>query len=488
MSSKKTNRPYTKWNKQGNPFGATRFKILVIMTIGVVGSIALSLFIDKLYQSRLQNRSVSFALSVDASDVARLKNKNLSDEQVPYAQIKRKLAQLKQVYADNKFVYIMDKQGDTVSFLADSEPSDSPSYSPRNQPYDSATPVLKKMFTTGEAAVEGPVKDEYGIWYSSLAPIRDDDGNVIAVMGVDIPAYNYLLATIGIGASIFLTALLWSIVIYFYDRQRNHRFEAFRLQIELLSIASHELRTPLSGIRWGQEVLLQTKLDDTQQSMINAMYDSTLQLQDSIEDILQLAAIDSKKIAKNIRLDVDIAELIDATIKVQTLPAKQKNIDFVYSDTWKPPIVCKGDAVQLRRVFNNIVSNAIKYASSDSHITIGYERKEGNHLVTIRNEGIGVPADELAHIFDGFYRATNAVEKQVNGTGMGLYLSRQTIQQHDGQLWIESVQNEHTTACISLPATTARESFSDPAKAQELVKKSDDEKSSRKITVVSHDE
>ncbi|MBI3889735.1 hypothetical protein HY312_04165 [Candidatus Saccharibacteria bacterium] len=447
----KANRPYTKWNKQQNPFVATRIKIGILLLVGVIAGLTISFFIDQIYRTQLQNRSVSFALSINASDVSRLKNQALADDQVPYADTKLKLSELKDVYEDSRFVYIMDKKGDDVRFLADSEAVGSEYYSPRLQKYEQSTPELISMFTSGKPMLEGPVTDTYGVWYSSLAPIRDESGAIVAVIGVDVPAARYLATIGGIGFLIFLIAIIWSILIYFYDRQRNRRFEAFRLQVELMSIASHELRTPLSGIRWGQEVLLGGKLDETQEAMTRAMYDSTLQLQESIEDILQLASIGSNKSKQSVRIPVDISELIDATTKVQQLPAQQKEITFEYDPSWKAPIMVDGDATQLRRVFNNLVSNAIKYASIGSQITMLYEYQETNHLIIIKNKGIGVPQKELAHIFDGFYRATNAIEKQVNGTGMGLYLSRQTVEQHGGKLWIESVENESTTAYVSLP-------------------------------------
>lgn len=454
MFNIKANHPYTKWNKQQNPFVATRIKIGILLLIGIIAGVAVSFFIDRIYRTQLQNRSVSFALSIDTDDVSRLKNQALADDQVPYVDIKQKLSDLKDVYRDSRFVYIMDKRGNDVRFLADSEVIGSEYYSPRLQKYDQSTPELISMFTNGSPVLEGPVTDTYGVWYSSLAPIRDEDGDIVAVIGVDVPATRYLATIGGIGLLIFLIAIVWSIFIYFYDRQRNRRFEAFRLQVELMSIASHELRTPLSGIRWGQEVLLGGKLDATQEAMTRAMYDSTLQLQESIEDILQLASIGSNKSKHSVRIPVDVSELIDATTKVQQLPAQQKEITFEYDHDWKAPIMVNGDATQLRRVFNNLISNAIKYASIGSPITMVYEHKEASHLIIIKNKGIGVPQKELAHIFDGFYRATNAIEKQVNGTGMGLYLSRQTIEQHGGKLWIESVENESTTAYVSLPFAT----------------------------------
>ncbi len=454
----KRNQPYERWKNAADPFGTTRLKVGIMLVAGVTIAVAIGVLIDGFMRQQLQHRSTSFALAVDPIAVEQLKNTAQRDDQVPYAAIKQKLAQLKAVYGDSEFVYIMSHTGGITRFLADSEPVQSDSYSPRNQIYNEATPELIRLFSTAQPIVEGPVSDSYGLWYSSLAPIRDANGKLVAVMGVDVPAKNYLFVTFGVAVGIILTTLSLCFVVYYYDRQRNRRFEAFRLQIQLMSIASHELRTPLSGIRWGQEVLLQGKMDDTQEIMVKAMYDSTLQLQESIEDILQLAALGSNKAKNIVRLPINITEVIDSVKTVQQLPAQQKEITFVYDDSWPGAVTVDGDATQLRRVFNNLASNAVKYASIGSPITFSYRQEANNHVIIIKNQGIGVPQKELAHIFDGFFRASNAIEKQVNGTGMGLYLSRQAVEQHGGRLWIESVENESTTAYVSLPITDAASS------------------------------
>lgn len=452
MSKEKKNRPYVKWNGHHNPFVSVWLKIVVVIVIGISISALTSFLIDRQYQANLKTRVESFALSVDAADVLKLKDASLPDDSVPYQKVKNKLEQLKDVYSDSRFVYIMDDKSGVVRFLADSEPAGSDNYSPRLEVYDDATDALRSVFITGVTTVEGPVSDDYGMWYSSLAPIKDADGKIVAIIGVDVPASHYFTIIGGISTIMLILTFSSVVLIYFYDRQRNRRFEAFRHQVELMSIASHELRTPLSGIRWGQEVLLGTKLDDVQQTMTQAMYDSTLQLQESIEDILQLASMGSGKPKKSVFTTIDVAELVDATLKVQQLPAQQKELTFSYQNGWVKPMMIRGDAVQLRRVFNNIVSNAIKYASIGSTVTLSYEKKDNAHLIIIKNQGIGVPQKELAHIFDGFYRASNAIEKQVSGTGMGLYLSRQTVEKHGGKLWIESVENDSTTAFVELPA------------------------------------
>ena len=99
----------------------------------------------------------------------------------------------------------------------------------------------------------------------------------------------------------------------------------------------------------------------------------------------------------------------------------------------------------MKRVLNNLISNAIKY------VQVGHERVDGKHVITITDHGIGIPKSEQDKVFGGFYRASNAVAKESSGTGMGLYMSRNTIEQHGGKLWLKSDEGKGTTVYIQLP-------------------------------------
>ena len=110
------------------------------------------------------------------------------------------------------------------------------------------------------------------------------------------------------------------------------------------------------------------------------------------------------------------------------------------------------DQIPIKRAFSNLISNAIKYSPSNSKVTIDYELIEGDHVFTIKDSGIGIPKNEQSKVFEGFYRASNAVKQGINGTGMGLYLSRGVAEQHGGKLWLKSDEGQGTTIYLRLPA------------------------------------
>lgn len=432
-------------------FLSTAKKIIITLILGLIVSGAAAWTANNVYLSLLKNRVSVFALSLNPDQVRSLADPNIKDAVAPIEPVKQKLSALKNIYSEIGFVYIMAEKQGVITFLADSEPTSSASYSPRGEVYPDATLTLKEFFTNKTAFTEGPVSDEFGTWYSAIAPIVDDSGALIAAVGIDVPLSDYLATIAGVAAVPLVITLLGCIAVVSFDMSRRRRFETYRLQGELMSIASHELRSPLSGIRWGQEILLADKPTESQKKMLTIMHESTLRLQESIEDILQLANETPGKMKASRTETLNLSDLIQECMSIQQLSAQKNNLTFVLDSSWQNEQIIAGDATRLRRVFNNLISNAIKYGTPHTGIVFSYRKQSGKHLIGIRNKGIGVPKDELDHIFDGFYRATNAAKTNENGTGMGLYMSRTIIEQHGGKIWLESIQNENTTAYVELP-------------------------------------
>lgn len=429
-------------------------KIGLIVALGVVVGSASVLITGNVYKTILRTRIDTIASVLDTSRVQRLSDAGPGNDSADYNYIKTKLAAIKGANDDVRFVYLMtrDAQGQ-VRFLADSEPSTSPDYSPQGQLYPEASPALKAMFDSQADLIEGPSKDSYGNWLSALTPIINDQTyRFVGVVGIDIPAssYSFLLALAG-GIPLVL-ALLAAVIVYSTDQIRRRRQEATRFRAEMVSIASHELRTPLTGLRWSEEGLLDGRLTAKQRDALEVMHQSTLRLQDSIEDILQLANLETGKAQRLFLHEVDLRALIDGIFAMQKLAAGRNKTKLGYADGWPKTLPITADSQRLKRVFNNLISNAIKYSRPDTIITVGYGRTNaGSHVISIQDHGIGIPAHEQSKVFSGFYRATNASASDIAGTGMGLYLSRAIIAQHGGKLWLESEEGKGTTVFVQLP-------------------------------------
>jgi len=220
-----------------------------------------------------------------------------------------------------------------------------------------------------------------------------------------------------------------------------------RLQDDFVSTISHELRTPLGFIKGYSTSLLRpdTTWDEaTQKEFLTIIDEEADRLTRLIEDMLESARLQSKTLQFKfapIRLD---ALIRDVATRVNTHHPDLK-IDY-HLDTL--PSV-HGDGVRLSQVFENLFSNAIKYAPN-SKITISTKALEKSVLVSFADKGEGIPEDFLPFLFERFYRVPG--ERTVTGTGLGLYICKQIIMAHHGKIWVESELDAGTTFFIELPA------------------------------------
>lgn len=220
-----------------------------------------------------------------------------------------------------------------------------------------------------------------------------------------------------------------------------------RLQDDFVSTISHELRTPLGFIKGYSTSLLRqdTTWDDaTQREFLNIIDEEADRLTKLIEDMLESARLQSKTLQfKFSPLRVD-ALIRDVATRVNTHHPELK-IEFSLEPI--PPVL--GDGVRLSQVFENLFSNAIKYAPG-SKIAIKARAVDNKVLVSFGDRGDGIPEDFLPFLFERFYRVPG--ERTVTGTGLGLYICKQIVMAHHGKIWVESVLDKGTTFFIELPA------------------------------------
>jgi signal transduction histidine kinase len=219
-----------------------------------------------------------------------------------------------------------------------------------------------------------------------------------------------------------------------------------RLQDDFVSTISHELRTPLGFIKGYSTSLLRqdTRWDEkTQHEFLSIIDEETDRLTQLIENMLESARLHSKTVKfkfQPLRLD---ALVRDVTTHVRAHnPELHVELDFDVV----PPIL--GDSVQLSQVFENLFSNAMKYAPG-SPMFIGMRRTEKRLRVNFSDHGPGIPEEFLPFIFERFYRVPG--ERTVTGTGLGLYICKQIILAHHGKIWAESAPDKGTTFFVDLP-------------------------------------
>jgi two-component system sensor histidine kinase KdpD len=224
-----------------------------------------------------------------------------------------------------------------------------------------------------------------------------------------------------------------------------------QLQEDFVSTISHELRTPLGFIKGYSTSLLRqdTSWDDaTQKEFLNIIDEEADRLSLLIENVLESARLQSKTLPlrfQPIRLD---AVLRDVIMRIRS---RQKELDVSMELESVPSI--SGDGVRLAQVFENLFTNAIKYAPG-SPLVVLLNQVDDHILISFMDRGPGIPKESLPLIFERFYRVRG--EKTVTGTGLGLYICKQIILAHRGKIWAESIPGQGTTFFIELPIHSSK--------------------------------
>jgi two-component system sensor histidine kinase KdpD len=219
-----------------------------------------------------------------------------------------------------------------------------------------------------------------------------------------------------------------------------------QLQEDFVSTISHELRTPLGFIKGYSTSLLREDTswdEETQKEFLMIIDEETDRLSLLIENVLESARLQSRTLPlrfQPLRLD---AVLRDVILRIR---ARHKDLEISMQFDTVGPIYA--DAVRLAQVFDNLFTNAIKYAPG-SPITVSLSPVDDRVRISFMDHGPGIPAESLPLIFERFYRVRG--EKNVTGTGLGLYICKQIIQAHRGKIWAESAPDQGTTFFIELP-------------------------------------
>ena len=218
-----------------------------------------------------------------------------------------------------------------------------------------------------------------------------------------------------------------------------------RFQDDVVSTISHELRTPLGFIKgYATSLLRQDTIWDetTQREFLNIIDEEADQLTRLIENMLESSRLQSKTLQfkfTQVRMD---ALVRDVATRVNS---RYPELKITFDVQPLPPL--HGDGFRLSQVFENLFSNAIKYAP-DSEINISMRIGDGRIRITFADNGKGIPEDYLPFIFERFYRVPG--ERTVSGTGLGLYICKQIVLAHHGNIWVESALNKGTTFYLEL--------------------------------------
>ena len=227
---------------------------------------------------------------------------------------------------------------------------------------------------------------------------------------------------------------------------------ARQMQVDFVANVSHELRTPLTAVKGLVETLRDGAVDDpgVRDRFLETMEGETDRLIRLVNDLLILSRADSE--ALNLQREpVDLAELARAAVHKLSPQAEAHGVVLQVETTSDAPFAL-ADPDRIEQVLVNLLDNALKYSYFGGTVTVRVDgRPAGMTQVQVRDEGIGIPADELARIGERFYRADKARSRAEGGSGLGLAIARALVEAHGGQLRLESREGQGTLVTFTLP-------------------------------------
>ncbi|MDG9709604.1 ATP-binding protein [Streptomyces sp. DH10] len=228
-----------------------------------------------------------------------------------------------------------------------------------------------------------------------------------------------------------------------------------RTKSDFISTVSHELRTPLTSITGYLQLLRDEDvgpITEEQQHMLDIVSRNAQRLRTLIEDLLTLSRIESGKYTSR-KAPVDLRHMVTAAIDAMH-PAAEAASVRLHADCPEQPLVCEADSDQIDRVLMNLLSNAVKFTPAGGRVHLQAAAQDGHAVLTVSDTGIGIPEAEQHHLFTRFFRASNATDQAIPGTGLGLTIVDTIITNHGGTTHLQSTEGQGTTITATLPLAT----------------------------------
>lgn len=230
---------------------------------------------------------------------------------------------------------------------------------------------------------------------------------------------------------------------------------------EFVTLASHQLRTPISAIAWVSELLLNGdvgKLSSEQRAQVDSIYKSNRRMAELVSEMLTVSSLDLNALPV-IPQKIDIASVCAGVIKEQKAAYKDKEMMIIERyDPTLPRVSCDNEVTKL--ILRHLLSNAVKYTPKGGEITVRIEKKHGEKIlpssqgsivITVIDNGYGIPEDATDKVFTKFFRAKNILHKDTDGTGLGLYIIKAVLDYVGGRVTFSSREGKGTTFRVLLP-------------------------------------
>lgn len=235
-------------------------------------------------------------------------------------------------------------------------------------------------------------------------------------------------------------------------RNRTREVNLLRSKSEFITVAAHQLRTPLTAVHWIFETFAKNdSISGSDKELVSNGLTASVKLLKIVNDLLDVSKIESGKFGYNF-IEIDIGMFMDDLLKNANLLAKKFGVNL-YFEKPKSPITIHGDPQKLGIAFSNIIDNAIKYNIKNGQVIVGIEAFPNKPYIqiSVKDTGIGMDKASLDKLFTKFFRGENVVKEQTEGSGLGLYITRNIILRHGGNISAGSSLGRGTVFYIVLP-------------------------------------
>ncbi|HPN54662.1 MAG TPA: HAMP domain-containing sensor histidine kinase [Candidatus Moranbacteria bacterium] len=275
---------------------------------------------------------------------------------------------------------------------------------------------------------------------------------IAAMTGVYVISKHYDSIEVVVISESTVVALLFTIG-NFIIKSVEEVAKSNKMKSEFVSVASHQLKTPISEMKWGIELLLSKfseGLTEKQREVVGAIAHSGEKMARLVNDLLDVARIDQGNLALA-KDKVNMRKLVEDAVGMQKEFALASNVKIKESYKSKHLDVI-ADKRRISVVLDNLISNAIKYIDGKGMVEIILEDAEKDMIqVSVRDNGVGIPRAEQQNIAEKFFRSNNLIKNKTDGTGLGLYIAKNIIEQSGGSLWFESIENVGSEFYFTLP-------------------------------------
>src|SRR3989344_1884333 len=236
-------------------------------------------------------------------------------------------------------------------------------------------------------------------------------------------------------------------------RDISHEALISKIKSEFVSVAAHQLRTPLAALKWTIRLFIEGdmgRLEPKQLEFMNRSFETTERMIKLVNDLLDAARIEEGRFGYEFK-EIDYLDFMEKLIKNFELVSKEKKISInLFPDKDLIPTIY-ADRDRLLLEFSNIIENVLRYTNAAGKVDIDISLEKDYVKTVISDTGVGIPKEEQKRVFSKFFRASNAIRLETEGTGLGLFIVRNIIRRHGGEVTFVSKEGNGTAFTILLP-------------------------------------